>query len=302
VRGRRSQTAYARKLGYTSNVPYEWESGRRYPPASTFFAALRAAGLDVDPRLAEYLRGAPEEARGQPPAVAVLLDAAHGSTRVEVAARAGVGAQAIGRWLAGRSDPRLPDLLRVIDLAGRRLPDFVATWVDPEQVPSMRERWRQLQASRALVRASPWTSAVLLCFELASYRALPAHVRGFVAERLGIDVALEDAAVDLLAAAGQIRTVRGRYVRVETAPIDAREARPAADLKRFWAGVAVERLDRAALVSWNLLAVSRADLAALREVQRESFRQMRQIVERSEPVEVVALAHWSLGILASDPE
>lgn len=294
LRGTRSQVAFARRLGCRSNVPYSWESGRRFPPARTFFAAVGAAGIDADTALAGYLRGAPAPVREQPAAIAVLLDAIDGSTRADAAERCGIGVQALGRWVTGRSEPRLPDLLKVVDRAGQRLPDFVATFVDPDELPSLRSQWRQLKASRALVRASPWTGAILLALELDGYRSQPAHAPGWIAAALGIDPELEQAALGLLADAGQIRLRAGRYERVASAPIDARQKRPVGDLKRFWGQVALERLDAAALVSWNLVAVSRADLPALLDVQREAFRQMRQIVERSTPADTLALAHWSL--------
>jgi transcriptional regulator with XRE-family HTH domain len=39
VRGRRSQVAFARRLGYASNVAAEWESGRREPSAADALSA-----------------------------------------------------------------------------------------------------------------------------------------------------------------------------------------------------------------------------------------------------------------------
>jgi hypothetical protein len=44
LRGPASQRAYSRALGFTSNVAYSWETGRRFPEASVF---LRAAGRNV---------------------------------------------------------------------------------------------------------------------------------------------------------------------------------------------------------------------------------------------------------------
>jgi hypothetical protein len=41
LRGRRSQVAWSRRLGYRSNVAYAWESGRRSPTGAEM---LRAAG------------------------------------------------------------------------------------------------------------------------------------------------------------------------------------------------------------------------------------------------------------------
>lgn len=48
LRGKRSQTAFSRRLGYRSNVIYGWESGRRWPSSSAFFAAARKTGIAGD--------------------------------------------------------------------------------------------------------------------------------------------------------------------------------------------------------------------------------------------------------------
>ena len=47
VRGERSQVAFSRRVGFTSNVAAEWESGRRVPSAATALAVCARAGIDV---------------------------------------------------------------------------------------------------------------------------------------------------------------------------------------------------------------------------------------------------------------
>jgi hypothetical protein len=47
VRGRRSQQAFSRRLGYASNVAVKWEAGRRMPVASEALRACTRAGIDV---------------------------------------------------------------------------------------------------------------------------------------------------------------------------------------------------------------------------------------------------------------
>src|SRR5436190_4518008 len=75
LRGRRSQAALSRRLGYRSNVFYTWESGRRWPTAARFLRFARMAGLD--------LRAIVKRFHGRmPPRLA----------RLDLASRAGVAA------------------------------------------------------------------------------------------------------------------------------------------------------------------------------------------------------------------
>ena len=47
LRGRRSQAAFSRRLGYRTNVAYTWESGRAFPTAATVLNAAVRSGVDV---------------------------------------------------------------------------------------------------------------------------------------------------------------------------------------------------------------------------------------------------------------
>lgn len=59
LRGKRSQTAFSRHLGYKCNVLYTWESGRRWPTADTFFRVLTKSKLDWPAQLCIFLGGDP---------------------------------------------------------------------------------------------------------------------------------------------------------------------------------------------------------------------------------------------------
>jgi len=47
LRGKRSQVAWSRRLGYRSNVAYTWEAGRRFPTVAETFRAVQRSGLDL---------------------------------------------------------------------------------------------------------------------------------------------------------------------------------------------------------------------------------------------------------------
>jgi hypothetical protein len=178
-----------------------------------------------------------------------------------------------------------------------RLLDFIASFVDPEVLPSVRARWRELEAARRAAYDAPWSQAFLRALEVSDYRALAQHEPGWLARRLSLDPAEEERCLALLEASGQIALDTGRYTPTGVLTVDTRREPEAGQrLRRFWAEAAVARIDSApdGAYAYNLFGVSRADLARLRELQLGYFRELRAIVARSEPVEVVALATMQL--------
>lgn len=299
LRGRRSQTAFARRLGYRSNVVYTWESGRRFPDAATFLQAARRVGVDVEGAVRTFYRAEPAWMGRHDPAsregVAAMLADLQGSVPLaEVAARAGRSRFAVSRWLRGKAEPRLPDWLRLLEATSLRALDFVAALVDVRRLPCAVEPWTRLEAARAVAWRSPWAQVVLLGLELRGYRELPAHDDAWLAERLGLTADAVREAMGLLALAGQVREERGRYVPIEVRAVDVRRAGTA--LKEFWSEVALERLRAAAPGTWsyNVFAVSEADLVRLDEMQRAHYRAIRGVVAESAPADRVVLVNLQL--------
>jgi len=69
-----------------------------------------------------------------------------------LALSAGVNRYTMSRWLNGSSEPRLPNFLRMIEVLSRRLVDFLAVLVDPELLPSRKQRWARVRAARTHAR------------------------------------------------------------------------------------------------------------------------------------------------------
>jgi len=302
MRGRRSQSAFSRWLGYSSNVQYLWESGRAFPRASRFFEIAERTGhpargaLDkLYPRLPAALA---RTSLGSTSGVTALLVDLRGSRSVlELARATGQSRFTLARWLKGDADPRLPDFLCLLDALSLRLLDFISGLVDPAQLPSVAVAWQRVEAARRTAYDSPWSHAVLRAIELEAYRRLPKHVPGWLAERVGLTNAQEEQSLKLLRDSGQIRRRRGRYEVVETGLVDTRPNPEAArKLREFWAREAAERLKAqpGAAFAYNLFTVSSADLERIRALHRSYFRELRAIVGQSEPAEAVALVTMSL--------
>jgi hypothetical protein len=302
LRGRRSQAGLSRQLGYTSNVLYTWESGRRTPTASAFFRLAARCRIDVAARLSSFLaeraaRADASNAAGVAQLVRTLLS---DWPIVELAASIGADRTTVGRWVSGATEPRLPELLRIVDKTTQRLLDFVAIFAEPESLPSARGPYRDLLVQRRLAYDMPWSHAVLRALELESYRALPRHEPGFIARAVGISLKQEQTCLSALARAGQIRRQRGRWVlgrvlTVDTRPSEADNRR----LKLHWAGAALTRLREnqaspSALFSFNLFAVSAADFERIRRLHVEYYQRIRELIADSVAPERVVLMNLQL--------
>ncbi|MEL6342574.1 MAG: DUF4423 domain-containing protein [Myxococcota bacterium] len=297
LRGRRSQTAWSRRLGYRSNVAYKWESGRRYPTAAETFRACQRTGIDTRGALARFYGNPPawlaEHDLAEPETAALLLRDLQGNTPVtELAERLDASRSAVSRWLSGRTQPRLPDFLALVEAASLRVADFIAALVDPAALPSLRPLWRQLEARREGADRHPWTQAILRALELAQYQALPAHEPGWIAEHLGIPVEEEARCLAFLRESGQVQWTgthyRGRALAVDT----RRHPRSGRRLKAHWYREAARRASAGApgQFSYNIFTCSRADLERIREEHLRYFQTLRAIVSESSPDEVVAVA------------
>ena len=307
LRGERSQTAFSRRLGYKSNVAYAWESGKRAPTASETLRAAGRAGVDVAAAVRAFYRQEPPWLHAttpdSPQGVAAWLRDLRGDTPIlRIAQSSGLSRFAVARVLSGASEPKLADFLRLVDACVMRALDLCAVLVDPALLPSARAPWARLEAQRRLADAQPYTQAVSRALEIADYQALPEHVDGWVAERLSIPLSVEKACLDALAAAGQIAWDGARWHPRDVGAVDTRRDPEAGKrLKAWWAKVGLDRMgtDPDGLWSYNVFAVSEADLGKIRELHLAYFRALRAIVAESSPTERVCVANVQL--FALDP-
>lgn len=308
LRGERSQVALSRRLGFRTNVVYTWEAGRRSAPFSGLWRLAARVGVALDEVLARFLTVVPESLSAETiqtdaGCAAFLRELRAEQSLLTLSEATGYSRHALSRWLGGRAEPTLGQALAVIEAATRRALDFVACFVDPTTLPSTREPWRVLTARRTITFAHPWSPAVLRALELTEYRALPAHETGWIAAWLGIPVEEEVRCLGALVEAGLIRREGGHYVglpvTVDTRPGPEPSRRA---VKRHWAQVGVDRLAAGSpgLYSYNVIGVSRADLARIEALHAAYFNDVRAIVAESEPVECVAVVNLQVFELVRD--
>ena len=303
VRGARSQGALSEQLGFGSNVLYMWESGRRAPEISRFLLMAELAGKQFS--VAKFLTDAPAslcQARLSTPrgVQQLVLELVGTVTRTEIAARLQVDRTTLARWLDGKTEPRLPDFLRLVEVTTQRLLTFVEFFFDPAKLDSTRNVHDDLEAQQRLAYEFPWSHAVLRALELRAYQALPEHCDSFLASRLGLCEKEVSHDLQELLQAGQITWTGSHYSVSRVLTVDTREdkARDLA-LKRHFAEAGLTRLiaqqsPADALFSYNLFAVSHEGFAKIRKLHLEYYEAVRSIVGDSQEADRVVLMNLQL--------
>ncbi len=303
LRGNRSQTAFARKMGYRSNVVHSWEVGRAFPTAAKALGAAARLGLDVSGALGTLYKKQPgwlsQTDITTADGVAQFLRVLQGNVAIgDLASKIGRSRFATARWLHGQSEPRLPDFFRLLDALTLRLIDFISVVVDPFAVPSIKEMYLELEQARKATYQKPWSQAVLRVLETAAYAELPCHEPGWIAAKLDIPEMEESEALALLVATGQAELQGEKYQLVSVPKVidTRRDPKAAHELRAFWADVARQRMDEPgdALFSHSVFGVSDKDYQRIRELQKAYYQEIRAIVAESQPVERVALLNLQL--------
>jgi hypothetical protein len=198
----------------------------------------------------------------------------------------------VSRWLSGKTDIRLPDLLRFVQFATLRLADFVAVFADPAGLPVVAKDWARLQAAREAAYDVPWSHAVLRALELVGHVPGAEPTPAWIAARLGLPLDEVQRSLALLEQSGQVRIVRDRVRAVPHQVVDTgTDPTRRRALRAFWSRVAADRLEAGAegVHAFNLFAVAERDLPRLRALHREFFAAMRTLVNQSSPPERVLL-------------
>jgi len=312
LRGERSQPAFSRALGFRSNAAYLWEHGRRYPEASAFLKAGLARDAELGRALAQFF-GQPVEAFAGRRALSLrtvtrlVVQLLGTASKRDVAAQLGVDRTTLGRWCSGKTEPRLPQFLSLVQLGSQRLIEFISLFVDLSQLPSTRELYTYFLRQRRLAYELPRSHVVLRALELAAYQAEPVHDAALLAREVGASEAEVESCLAELEAAGQVARDGSHYRSAQILTIDTREEpEQNARLKAFWAREALERFEMKrssaeTLFSFNLFAISEEGFAQIRKLHLAYYDQARAIIEQSRRADRVVLMNLQLMPLRADP-
>lgn len=308
LRGRRSQLALSRRLRFQTNVVYSWERKRRQPSTSQVLMLAQRVGADL-PRAFGCLypvktpgwMGGDVDFTARDVIAAFLTDARGATPLVHLSELTGFSRFALARWISGSAEPRASEFLALVHHCTHRLVDFLEPLIAGKTLPSLQREYDRVHAARRVAETFPLSQVLLRCLELQSNTRR--NEESSFAERIGISREEEREMLTLLEATGQIRKVGSRYELQGASPLNMRLHREAAPLHRaFWANLAKERAPGSpdGLCAYNVCGVSREGYDKLRKLQREYLQKARALIEKSEPVERVALLQVNLVALVDD--
>ncbi len=308
IRGRRSQVALARRLGYRGNPITDWERGERWPTAAEVLRVAAVCRLPVREAFSKLVPLEPpqptmvsgrDRRRGGEWKIHAWLTALRGNmSNTELAERMGVSRYVVSRWCSGVTNLRFYEFLQYIDALTGRVEDWIAHLVSIEQVPSLATRHQQTRAARRIALEQPWTEAILRVIETERYREQPAVAHATLAATLGItEEALEQSMAGLVKADIVTRrhdptTGHVYFEALRELSVDTR-ADPEAvrTLQEHWLEVALRRAERREndWFAYNVFSCSEADLARIREDLKRAFRESRAVIATSQPTETAGL-------------
>ena len=312
LRGARSQPAFSRGLGFRSNAAYLWEHGRRYPEVSAFLKAGLARDARLGPALARFFEQPLDTFEGRRAlslrnVTRLVVQLLGTGSKRDVAAQLGVDRTTLGRWCAGKTEPRLPQFLSLVQLSTQRLIEFISLFVDLSVLPSTREVYTYFLRQRRLAYELPRSHIVLRALELDAYQAQPRHDPALLAREVGASEAEVERCLAELEAAGQVVRADGHYRAAQILTIDTREdPEQNARLKAFWAREALERFETRrsppeTLFSFNLFAISEDSFQQIRKLHLGYYDQARAIIEQSRSADRVVLMNLQLMPLREPP-
>jgi hypothetical protein len=295
LRGKRSQAAFSRKLGYKSNIVNRWEAGRAFPTASMFLRIVASLQKRQPSPLVRFFPRAPAEivALGAPSprSVGVFLRELRGKAPIlSVASESGYNRYSVSRWLGGSVEPRLPQFLCLIEVMSRRLLDFLACCTDPARLPSVAATWKRLELARHAAYEQPWSHAVLRALELEGMNG--ADQRAKLSDRLGTTGDDLTSALALLEATGQVKQRGGRWKLERVVSVNTSHDRQRSlSLKVSWTETALARMRVGAPgnYGYSLFSITKNDLRRLRDIHLEYVRAMQAVIAASKPGECVGL-------------
>ena len=301
LRGKRSQTALSRRLGYSSNVVYRWEAGKRWPNASEWFrllvkvkAPLGAALGYLGPGLDRVARKAGEP--GSEEHQLAVLRSLSDQSSTQLAAATGLPDYSVRRLLRGATQPSLPVFFQLVEATTGRLVPFLEALVPPEALEPLGASYQVSRAQRAIYRKHRWTEALLAALECSDYRAQPAHSVPWLARQLGLpEEEIRGTIEDLLAVGGLVAD--GKHYRTQPQRTTHMGPDEAALLRQHWAEVVVRGEPEHRRTGYIVFSCSDEGLNEVRRILRQAFADIRTVIGAQTEANRVVLMTTSLAAL-----
>ncbi len=281
LRGRTSQGALSRRLGFKTNVVYRWEAGLREATADDLLEILRLRFDDIETRLWRFAQGPDgENVSDREFEWSRWFQILRGDQSVaDIATRLDISQQAVRRILRGDTSPPLSRLLQLVDCLSNRILNFVELMTDPADLNSLRGVRALVEAQMAITFEHLYAEAIIGCLETSGYIALPSHSNAWIAGRLDLPLSVVETTIEALVAARGIQ-IRGGKFKTQHRRMVNTQARSKADarrLARHWTNVCMARPEAHTRSGYLVFS---ADQAALDDIGRIMTEAMHQVIAR----------------------
>ncbi len=281
LRGRTTQSALSRRLGFKTNVVYRWEAGLREATADDFLSLLRLRLDRAEATLWAFARG-PDEADGSQSMFswASWLRTLRGEQSVaEIADHLSLSKQAVRRIFRGDTSPPLSRLLQLVDRLSNRVLGFVEMMTDPAKLKSLRGIRALAEAQLAITFEHLHAESIIACLETDDYESLPGHSNHWLAERLGLPLSVVETTIEALIAAGGLMVKRGKFKTQDNRMVNTQTRSRVASrrLARHWTNVSMGLSEERTRSGYLVFS---ADQAAVDDIGRIMTEAMYQVIAR----------------------
>ena len=281
LRGRSTQGALSRRLGFKTNVVYRWEAGLRAATADDLLALIRLRIDQSELKLWSFALGSNGTRLDTPPFEwAVWLKTLRGDQSVrDIAESLGISQQAVRRIFRGDSTPSLSRLLNLIQCLSNRIINFIELLTDSSLLKSLKGMRTLVEAQMAITFKHIHAESIIACLETRGYAELPNHSNEWIAKRLALPVEVVEETVEALVAGRGIKSRKGKY-RTQDHRMANTQIRSKSDAKRLarhWTNVSMALAEERTRSGYLVFS---ADQEAIDEIGRIMTEAMHQVIAR----------------------
>lgn len=299
MRGKRTQGALSRRLGYSYNQVYRWEAGVKRLKWKDLCAVAKATKADLPLALEKSVAFLGDHRRADE----ILKHLIGNRSAVEVATRLGFTRYALMDWRSGKADPPLEAMLRFLEEE-----DALLTWLEvlagEAGLPSRR---REIELKRELAQFladHPASAALLVATELGVYENLSAHRVGMLAKAAGFGIEEEEFYLRELTRLGALEKKNGKFRKSTYMTSTRGDFEAEKRMKAYWIERSVralrsrERYATSGNFGYLLFASNSEKDAKIREALVEFNSQMARIFAEpgtTDTVKVISLQMFEPG-------
>ncbi len=208
MRGKHSQQAISKRLGYGFNQVYRWESGRIGMSWKDF--ALYCDVCKVDLKLAlGHLLGEITNPQDHCQIFSRII----GRTPIaNICKQTGISRQQLDRWRKRRASPSVEQIFHFLNESMGVTLDLAKILNRNKKIPTSITKLIDDTLLKNIAVESPISLLVGILFAMDEYQNLKKHKDGYIASKLGISIVDEHEMLSNLIKAGELAKKNGKFI------------------------------------------------------------------------------------------